>query len=103
MKRSPSVVVKLVDTQANSSLERKNIRLTGIPYERFFIQSKWGKYKDIDDYYIIYERENESRINLGNKYHRISVLHGLKGTRNFRSDDTDFTIRSKNKCKKLNE
>ena len=96
VERGDSIILKVVDTKAKSHLERVNIRLTGIPYEMFVDDSRWDTYSHSDEYFIIYEGLKESKINAGHFYHRISVLHRQRGTKQFRVDGA-MTKKSKRK------
>ena len=81
-----SIALKLIDTTSNSIEERINVRLVGVPYEKFVNQNEWDRYNKTDDYYLLYEGEKESKMNIGFKYQRIYVLHRKRGKKQFRAE-----------------
>ena len=97
--QEPSLIIKVIDCINSSYVPEEvvKVRLTGVCYEKFLFEKKYLTYKDTDDYFIHYEGMFPTQNDPEKKYHRISVLHGPRGTKRWRIDDEPIS----NKKRKL--
>lgn len=80
-----SIVINVIATSAESVDERIKVRLTGIPYKKLVSESQYFKFKDTDNYFLLYKGKKESSAT-GYMYNQIKVLHRQKGEKQFRVD-----------------
>ena len=70
-------------TTANDTSTRKNVRLTGVAYEKLIFENNWDKYNASDEYYLVYEGKKGSTLHEGYKYHNVNILHRKIGHKHF--------------------